>query len=241
MDVVQPLVDQPPGGRHDGRVDGGQDGGVVSDRVLDQQHHPHGADPRVVVDVGHVLEVLDDGDQQGRVVLPQEDPVHPPPVGDILEQGQRGRVGDECRHGQVRPEAFGLAGEIEGQFRLFVHNGQDEVDLLRAEHLQGALDARHLTDAGDGRKAAVGILLPDPLLEGAVLLQDEGVVDAREQQDLADAVGHQGTKRVEAVLDRVDVQHAHHLRVSLPLFMPSLGMERKHPRPGPARLPSSAN
>ena len=207
MQVVQPLVDQAPGHLHDRRVDGRQKGGVVRDRVLHEKHQAHTARAGVVVGVGQVLDVLDDRHQQGRVVLPEEDAVHDPRRRLVLELRQRRRVGRQHHDGQLLAQCFDLPGKVEGELGLLVHDGEHQVDALGPDGLERALDARHLADAGHGREAPIRVLLPDAFLEGPVLLDDVGVVDAGDEQDLTHPARHERAERVEAVLDGIEVEH----------------------------------
>jgi hypothetical protein len=97
--------------------------------------------------------------------------------------------------------------EVEGQLGFLVQNGEHEVDRLRADDVQGAFDAGDLSNPRNGRQTPVRVLLPDALFEGAVLLDDIGVVDIGDEQDLPDATRRQGAESIKAMLKGVNVHH----------------------------------
>ena len=226
-------------------VDGGQERGVVADVVLDHDDDAH-AGRRVVLHVAGVLDALDDGDQDARVALPQEDAL------DV-----RGVVsGDEAlalvvvigqhhdRH--VEAGALDLARERRGVHVAGVDGRDDEVEPpLGPGERQRLGRTRDVGESGRVVEGELQELAEDQLVEPAVLLEREGVVEARDQQDVLDPIGHQVLERLERTARRrrherlVGTEHGHPADLpragrTIPPGAKGIGCGAIRPVPGPS-------
>ncbi len=184
-------------------VDHRQERRVVADVVLDDDHHLHAHQRRVIGHVEPVLDLLDDGEEDRDVALPEVDALEIGGVVAVQEQRQLPRVVGEQhdRDGQARllhlPRQRGRVHVPD------VHRGDDQVEAALPRRERQRLGARR--DAGDGRavaEAQVEELAEDPLAELAVLRQDERVVQAADEQDVLDPVLGEILEAAEAAGER---------------------------------------
>ena len=110
------------------REDHGEEGGVRPDAVLHHQDHLHPGHPGVVFHVELVLDVLDDGEEDAHVTLPEEQAVE---LGDVVPQDEIGEfapVVGQDDHRDVEAGLARLVGELDGVHVPDVHGGDDEVE-----------------------------------------------------------------------------------------------------------------
>ena len=175
------------------RVDDRKERGVVADAVLDEEDRLHARLLGVVRDVPAVLDELDDREEDPHVALPEEDAVQLPGVVAGREVGQRARVVGEERHrGPPSAELPDSASELERAHVADVEGRDDEVEVrLDLEEREGLRSGRDARDARDVSEVQLLRLGEDPLVELAVLGEDEGVVQAGDDEDVVDPVGHE--------------------------------------------------
>ena len=187
------LHRQPQGLLEDLPVEDRQVAGVVADAVLDQQDHPGEPGGGVVADVGPVLHGLDDGHEDFRVAVPDEDLVV------VAQELLAPLVQHPHFHVVVQQQVDGHLGvglaQLPGQFHVArlaqAAHDDDQVEVAGGEDLQRLVAGG---DVGHPRRVAhaqVVVAVEQDLGEQPVLLQGEGVVGRGHQQDLPGLQGHQ--------------------------------------------------
>jgi hypothetical protein len=175
---------------------------VVPDVVLHHEDDPHAHRRRVVRRVPPVLHELDDRHQDAGVPLPEEEAVD---LGEVVRRlvvlslvvvvGHR-------HHGDVEPRAAHLAHQLRGVHVGRAERRDDEVEpALGLRQGQGLGAARDVGQAGRVVERELEELPRDELVQAAVLLQGERVVEARHEQDVLDPERHQVLERLERVAD----------------------------------------
>ncbi len=174
------------------RVDRGQERGVVADVVLDQQDHLDAGHTGVVGDVLPVFHVLGDGQQDARVALPQEDALQGARVvvGHVLSQLAAVVCQEDDR--DVQPRLFDLERQFGRLHVAHVDGGHDQVEPALAGGERDRLRPRaHVAQARGVMEVEVKELFEQELVELPVLLQDERIVGARDQDDVLHPPGHE--------------------------------------------------
>ena len=190
------------------RVDDREVRGVELDVVFQEDDGLDADRLRVVVDVEPVLERFDDGDDQPVVALPDEDLVEDGGVvvcDDLLALAVV--IGQQDDRSIQAAFAHALR-EPDGVHVLDVQGRDDQVErafLVEDLHRLGAgRDVREL-----GRVAQVESLelLADQLVEPPVFLEQVLVIEACDQEDVADLEAHQFPEALDArSFDVFDVQ-----------------------------------
>ncbi len=174
-----------------------QVGRVEAHRVLDQQDAPHAAVARVVRHVALVLAHLDDRQQQPHVPVPQEVAVDAALAVGVLQVLQLARAEGERVDGHVGLAAAQAQRQLGRRHVPQPRHGHDHVVAVGLQQLDGlvaAAGARHVRRVAQMQLA---VLAEQQLGQPAALLQRVGVVLARDQEDLLDAVGHQVPEAAE--------------------------------------------
>ena len=95
-------------------------------------------------------------------------------------------------HGHVEPGGLDLARQLRGVHVGDLQVGDDQVEArLRARQLQRFCSGGDVGHAGNLVQVQLQRLADQQLVEAAVLAQDEGVVEAGDQQDVVHAERHQ--------------------------------------------------
>ena len=177
---------------HDLRVQQGQIAGVVADRVLHQQDHPHQADLGVLDRIDLVLDVLDHGQEYLRVPVPHEDLVQiGEPVPLLGDQGDLGVVVQQQQDGNIRIDLPDTAAQLERADLIDAHGQDHHVEGAVFQDLDRLLAEGNAGDSGGGGQIELVILPEDLLGELVLLFEDEGIVDRGDQEDLPDPELHQ--------------------------------------------------
>ncbi len=196
---VHPLREEPVRVGEQLVVDDGEKRRRVADVVLDEEDDLDPEPDRVVLDVEAVLDGAHDRREQADVPLPEERGVDH--VARLRARGEGAHLADvvgEKDDGKARLRLAHPAGEVDGRHVADVGRRQDEARARLAGRQRESLGAaRHGRDV----RHVVELREP-PLVELLVLFEDEGVVGARDEQDLLDPVPHE-------VLEVVDARAAH--------------------------------
>ena len=164
---------------------------IEADRVLDQQDAPHVAVARVVRHVALVLAVLDDGQQQPHVAVPQEGAVDAALAVGVLQVLQLARAEGQRVDGHVGHPAADAPGQLGRRHVPQPRHGHHHVVAVGLQQLDGlvaAAGARHVRRIGEVQLA---VLVQQQLGEPPALFQGVGVVLRRDQEDLLDPERHQ--------------------------------------------------
>jgi hypothetical protein len=127
---VHTLGDEPLGLAQKLGVEDGEEGRIVADVVLDQEDHLHAYRPRVVGDIPLVLDVLDDGEEDPRVSLPDEDALELAGLGAGQDIRQLVVVESQEHDRNVEPRLPHLAGQLQHVHVADVKGGDDQVEAL---------------------------------------------------------------------------------------------------------------
>jgi hypothetical protein len=178
--------------RHELGVDHREKRGVESRLVLDHDDHRHARLARVVSEVAAVLDILDDGQQDPDVALPQEDALQLGRVVTRNEVLELARIVGQQDDGRIQPGLPQPADQLEDVHVPEVEAGDDEiVPLLFSGERQRPFTGRDVRELRGVPQIEIEELGEDQLAEVAVLGQDEEVVQARDQQDVLHVKGHQ--------------------------------------------------
>ena len=221
---------------HQLSVDRRQERGVVADVVLDDENGLDSEDADVVGDVGAVLDRLDDRRDQAHVSLPEEDPVERrrPGGGDLRDLAH---VVGQRHDRRLQPRLAEPARELRRRHVAQVGRGDDEViPRPLARPRQRLLRRGDVGDGGGRADVQVEELLEDDLLELAVLGQDEGVVQARHEQDVPHPEPRQVRKARQPVALRIMSLCVPHLSDQVNLTPPKDSTAVKTPLTGSTRL-----
>ena len=148
--------------------------------------------------VPHVLDVLDDRHEDPRVPLPQEQALD---VRDVVILDERLALVVVVRHrdhghAEVRP--LDLVGELGRVEVCGAERRQDQVEArLPARQVEGLGPARDVRQPRGVVQRQLEELAQDQLVEPAVLLERERVVEARDQEDVPHPPGHQVLEPLE--------------------------------------------
>ena len=175
----------------------GQQRRVVPHAVFDEQHHAHARRGRVVRDVALVLDVVDHRQQDARVALPHEAPVDARQVGARLKLLELAVVVRQHQHRHVEPRVGQLLRELRRVHVARVDRRDHQVELALCRGLGHRLRAaRHVRDVRRVMRVEVDDLAHHQLVQPAVFLQRERIVQARHEQDVLHPVGHQVLKQL---------------------------------------------
>ena len=181
------------------RVEQGEKGGVELHVVFDQDDHLDAHGLRVVFNVETVFDVLDCGDDEPVVPLPDEDPLEDRRIvvgDDILLFPVVVRKEDD---GEGEPRFADTSRKADDVHVLDVERGDDQVEMCTAPEQVERLGPAG--DMGDVRgMAEVQILeLPEnQLIEASILFKEVVVVEARDEENVADLDAHQLLKALDA-------------------------------------------
>ena len=189
---IEPFTEQAARlGDHLG-IDDRQKRRAVADVVFDQKNDGHAHGRGVMLDVALVLDVLDDGDEDADIALPEEDAV------DIGQRIARNKILNlavivgEHDDRYIEPGLLDLAGQLGGAHLADRQVGDDEVEArIGAGQLNRLRTAGDMGDAGDVLEMQFERVADQQLVEPSVFAQNERIVEARHQQDVAHAEGHQ--------------------------------------------------
>ncbi len=173
------------------RVDDGQERGVVADVVLDDEDDLHPHRRRVVGGVPEVLHVLDDGEEDARVPLPEEHAVEVVRLRPGHEVAQLAHVEGEGDHRHVQPRSLHRRRELRGVHVAGPERGDDELEAPALRHLQRLRPRGGRGEPGAVVQVEVPELAAHPLADLPRLLEQEPVVGARDEEDLHHAVAHE--------------------------------------------------
>ncbi len=144
-----------------------------------------------------VFDVLDHRQQQVRVAGPDEDPVDAPAVAALRRRVQPPQAVGQQNHRQPGATLLDLHPEGEGIHLLHVRGGDDEAEgfvVQPRQSLAGRGDPGHARRMAEVQPA---VLVDDARGQAPVLLHDEGIVGAGDQQDLPHLDGHQLVEDLE--------------------------------------------
>ena len=165
---------------------------AVADVVFDQKNDRNPHHRGVVEDIALVLDVLDEGDQNADIALPKENP---------FDIGHR-ITGDEIldltvivgQHDDRHIEAglLDLPRQLVGAHRTHRQIGDDEIEArIRARQRNRLRAAGDMGDSGDVLEMQFERVADQQFVEPSVLAQNEGIVEARHQQDVPHPEGHE--------------------------------------------------
>ncbi len=223
--VVDALRDQGLGLHHDLGVHHREKHGVELGVVLHEEDDLHAAG-RVGGHIAVVFHVLDDGEKYLAVAEPVEDLVDGTGAAKAGEEVGTERLGCEKNHRLAGIKLLDPAAEL---LRVHVReprHGEHDVEGAGVHLLQRLFGARHTRDARDEAQVEVDVLVEDHLGEAAVFLEDECVIEARDEQDLTHTVAHEIVKA--AVVALVFGVEGHTRATSR--------CESSRPRPSPPRV-----
>jgi hypothetical protein len=183
------LGDQGLGLPRQGLVQERYVGRVKGDVVLDQEQRPHAADTGVVLDVGLVLDQLQDGREEPHVAAPQEDVVHPlrHPPRRLGQRRQLAHVVAQQDHRQPRPVLLHRAPEGAGRHVGHVGHAQHQVEGSLGQRRERRAAGGHPRHARRRGQAQAVVLADQELRQVLALRQAVRVVQAGHQQHLAHA------------------------------------------------------
>jgi hypothetical protein len=154
---------------------------------------PRGA--RVLDHVPPVLDVLDDRQEDRHVPEPNEDPVDPGEGGEILEDVELPGVVREQHDRQLGVDLGDGTAEL-GHVHLADAQHRDrEVEGASLERGEGLLRVGDVHHVRRVAQVELDVLGEQELGQAAVLLEGERVVLARDEEDVAHALEHQGVER----------------------------------------------
>src|ERR1035438_1538806 len=200
---IQSFAEQPPGLADDLGVNDGQEQRVVTNVIFHHQHHGYAHGFGVVLDVALVLDVLDDRDQDAGVTLPQKYP---------LDAGLRiarnevlnlAIIVGQSDDRNVEIGGLDFARQLRGIHVPDLQVGHDQVEArLGARQFQRFGPAGDMRDAGDLMNVQLQRLAHQQFVQASVLAQNEGVVQAGNQQNVVHAERHQVLEALELELGR---------------------------------------
>src|ERR1017187_6105861 len=178
-----------------------QEEGVIADIVLHHQHYGNAHGMSVMQDVALVFDVLDDRDQDAGIALPQKYAF------DIGLRIARDKVLDlavivgQNDDRNIETGGLNFARQLRGIHVAHLQVGHDQVEArLGARQFQRFRSAGDMRDAGDLMNVQLQRLAHQQLVEAPVLAQDEGVVQAGDQQNVVHAERHQVLEALELEL-----------------------------------------
>ena len=191
LHLVEVLGYQDLGLLHEFRVDDGKKHGVVPHGILHQNDDLDIPMCSVEFHVHPVLDELDDGNEQVRVPVPEEDLVYPRGILPFPRFVEVAGVSSKQNHRQSWSQFLDLAAEIEGVHADVLGHGDHQVVVLARDLLQGLAPRGYPEDMGGRAEVQVGILPDDELRDQSLLLDDERVVEAGDEQDPLDLELHE--------------------------------------------------
>ena len=208
---VDAFGNQPLGLVEKLRIQDGQKRGIVVDIVFDEKNGLDADQPRVVVDIHPVFQMLDDADNQPEIPLPDEDAVECRRVVVRFEVLQFPAVIRQQNDGDLDARLPGQLGQPDGGHVLHVHRRQDEIETpLLFRQGDRLLPARYARQFGRMAQIQPLILVADQLIETAVFFEQIEIVKAGDKKDVPDSVAHQVLKTLKArsvsVLDPKRIQ-----------------------------------
>ena len=165
---------------------------VVANGVLYKEDDADLAGTGVVLDVAQILDIFDHGDEELGVAVPDEDAVDRlefRPAG--VQPREAGVVGGQQEDGDVRPDGLHFSGESERAFEFYPRHDDDQVVDARTEEVQRGFRGVGAVDAGHGAEVELEIFAVDLFGEDAVGFDDEGIVEASDQEDFAHPPAHE--------------------------------------------------
>ena len=202
---AQPFRDQLPGLLEDRLVHDRQERGVVADAVLDQQD---GRDPEVAGVLGRVplvLDVLHDRQEDADVALPDERLFEVAASAPREVLAYRAGVVAEERDRCLPPRLAEPVREGPDVHVAEIRRTDHQLEPVRGvgEAFEGLGPGRHLRHPRQDPEVQVEESREDPLVELAVLGEDERVVVAQHEEDFVDPEPQQiGERRRERAMER---------------------------------------
>ncbi len=149
---------------------------IIRRRVFDHEDHLDVPVLDVVIHVAAVFHVLDGGEQDLRVAVPQKGSVDHLRIDLVSQLVELLAVEGEEHHGASRGHGLDPAAEVVDVAVDEAGHGDHEIEIAPAEQLQRRGAGGHVGEPRRGRKAEVAVFEQQALGEPAVLPQDEGVV-----------------------------------------------------------------
>ena len=182
-------------------VENGQERRVVDGRILHHDDDPHLGPLGVVGHVHAVLEVLDEGQQQVGVALPHVDAVNGLAVGGFVVEHVLPRLVHQQEHRQLREVVLDRAAQHVGVRVVHQRHGDHEVELLAPQGVERLGGCRHPGEHRRPGEVEAAVLVDDTLGEPALLLHDEGLVGAADQQNVGHLARHELVKHLEGQVE----------------------------------------
>jgi hypothetical protein len=197
---VDPFGDEPLGLLQDFGVDNGEDGGIEPDAVLDHEDRLYPDHARVVVDVDPVFQGLDDRDDDPEIPLPDEHLVEDRRVAFKEKVLELPVVVREQHDRDVQPRFPDQPRELDRRHVVDMERGDHEVEpafFFRQRYC--FLPARDSRKLGGMAQVEPLVLVPNQLVESPVLFEEVQVIQARDEEHVADPEPHQVLKTLEPV------------------------------------------
>ena len=191
LHAVDTLRHQALGLLDDFRVEHGQKGRIVLDRVFDQENALHPRGPHVVPCVHLVLNVLDNREKEPDVAQPDEGLVNPGEFASRLKHIQfpgRARQRDDA---DVRIHGMGRMAEFHDVHISHSRHGDEEVEMLVVQFLEGLLRRGDPLDGRREPQVQFQVLGKEHLREPPVFNEGVAIVETRHKQKVADPPRHE--------------------------------------------------
>src|SRR5579863_287107 len=181
-------------------IDDRQKRRVVADVVFDDQQHGHADGARIVQHVAFVFDVLDDGDQDARIALPQE---HALNIGQRIARYEildLAIVVSQNDHGNVESRAADFARQLGGVHVSHRKVGHDQIELrITTGQVKRFGATGNVRDPRDVLQAQFERFVNEQFVEASIFAQDERIVEARDQKNILHLEGHQVLEAFKAL------------------------------------------